>query len=103
MVGQGINSATHATSVVATEVRPDGLATSQAFFFQIEYIEPMIDHPVAWDELCNIILHILLGCRWQVAQTQVALVIIPNDDISAGSFFGVLANPCGHLVVRRAG
>ena len=63
----------------------------------------MVNDAVARQELWDVVLHVFLNLRRQIAQAQVALLVVPGDDFRAGTFLRVLANPSGNLVVRRAG
>src|SRR5947208_6898260 len=76
---------------------------SEPFFFQVVHVEPVVNHPVTWNELLNVIFHVLLEFQRQIAQVQVAFFIVPGDNLTARTFFCMFANPRSNLIIGRAG
>src|SRR5882724_13482271 len=76
---------------------------SKPFFFNVIHVEPVVDHPVTWNELLDVIFHVLLEFQGQIAQMQVAFFIVPSDNPSARTFFCMFANPRRDLIIGRAG
>ena len=63
----------------------------------------MVNNAISRNEFADVILHINLEVFGQVAQAQVPLLIVPNDDFGLGSLFRVLAYPAPDLFVGGAG
>jgi hypothetical protein len=78
------------------------LHCSDPFFFQVVHVEPVMHHPVARDELRDVILHVFLEFQRQIAQVQVPFAIVPGDDLGARTFLRVLANPSRNFVIGCA-
>jgi hypothetical protein len=62
----------------------------------------VVHHPVPWNELLDVILHVLLEFQRQIAQMQVAFFIVPRNDLGARTLFGVFADLGLDLVVGGA-
>src|SRR5579884_1989899 len=71
----------------------------KSLFFQIEHVEPVIDHAMSRHVLFNVILHVLLEFQRQFTQPQVAFSVVPGDNFRSRTLFGVLFNPCRDLLV----
>src|SRR5947207_3620561 len=80
----------------------DDYAISNAFLFQFVNVEPVMHYPVTRNELLNVILHVLLEFQGQVAQMQVAFLVVPGNDFGARTLFSVLADPLGNLIIGCA-
>jgi len=80
-----------------------GHGCSKPFFLQVVNIEPVVHDAIARDELLDVILHVLLEFQRQIAQVQIAFLIIPGDDFCAWAFLSVLANPRRNLIVSCPG
>ena len=63
----------------------------------------MVHHPVAWKVLLDVILHVFLQLERQIAQVQVALFVVPGDDLRPRAFFRMFADPVCNFRVSRAG
>ena len=57
------------------------------FFFQVVNVKPVVNHPVTWNELLDVVFHVLLEFQGQIAQVQVAFFIVPSDNLTARTFF----------------
>src|SRR5437899_8116382 len=75
---------------------------SEPLLFQVVHVEPVMYHSVTRNILLDVILHELLEFQRQIAQMQIALLIVPGNDLGARTFFGVLADPRRALVIGRA-
>src|SRR6266496_1223111 len=71
----------------------------KAFLLQVVGVEPVVNDAVPRDELCDVILHILLSFGRQIAQTEVAFFVIPRDDFGAGMYLGMLPDPLRDLII----
>src|SRR5882724_13072900 len=76
---------------------------SEPFFFQVVHVEPVVDHPITWNELLDVIFHVLLKFQGQIAQVQVAFFIVPSDDLTARALLCMFANPRSNFIIGRAG
>jgi len=72
---------------------------SNPLFFEIVHVEPVIDDAVTWDVSLDIIFHVFLELRRQIAQPQVAFLIVPGNDLGARPFLRIFLNPVSDLVV----
>src|SRR5437899_2805934 len=55
------------------------------------------------NELLDVILHILLEFQRQIAQVQVAFLVVPGNNLGTGTVFSVFTDPRSNLVVGRSG
>ena len=76
---------------------------SDPLFFQVVDVEPVMHHSVTGDVLLDIILHVLLEFQRQIAQAQVAFLIVPGNDLGTRKLFGVFTDPRSNLFVGGAG
>src|SRR5438132_8616628 len=75
---------------------------SEPLLFQVVHIEPVMYHSVTRNILLDVILHELLEFERQIAQMQIAFLIVPGNDLSAWAFPGVFADPRCDLIVGCA-
>src|SRR5947208_11021598 len=76
---------------------------SEPFFFDVVHVEPVVNHPVTWNELLDVIFHVLLEFQRQITQVQIAFLIVPSDDLTARTLLCMFAYPSSNLIVRRTG
>jgi hypothetical protein len=63
----------------------------------------VVHHAITRDVFLDVVLHVFLQLWGQIAQAQVAFLIVPDDNVGSGALLGMLSNPRGDLVVGRAG
>src|SRR5512147_1006267 len=73
----------------------------KTLLFQVIHVEPTVHDTVARDAGRDVVLHVFLQFRRQIAQAKVAFLIVPDDDVGARAFLGMLNNPRGDLIVSR--
>src|SRR5574341_813976 len=78
-----------------------GSISLKTLLFPVIHVEPAVHDTVARDAGRDVVLHVFLQFRRQIAQAQVAFLIVPDDDVGARAFLGVLADPRGDLIVSR--
>ncbi len=76
---------------------------SDPFFFQVVHVEPVMHHSVTRNEFLNIILHVLLEFQGQVAQMQVAFLVVPGNNFGTRTLFRMIADPFGDFTVGCTG
>src|ERR1041385_7647959 len=79
------------------------LSLLEAFLLQVVDVEPVVNDPVARDELGDVVLDVFLSFSGQIAQAQVALLVVPLDDFDPRTFLGVLSDPGRDLAIGCAG
>jgi hypothetical protein len=63
----------------------------------------VIDDTVTREVSVEVIFHLFVELRRQIAQAQVAFLVVPDNDFYPRAFFGIFAYPLRDLFVGRSG
>ena len=74
-------------------------AISDPLLLQIVHVEPVIHDAVTRDVSLDVILHVFLEFVRQIAQAQVAFLVVPGNDLGARTFLRIFLNPRSDLIV----
>lgn len=89
--------------MVSLAVISESVRCSEPSLLNIVNVEIVIHDLVVRDGGSDVILHEFLQLRRQITQSSVALLIVPDDDLRTPTFLGLLLNPFGDFLIRRAG
>lgn len=76
-----------------------GYGVSDSLLFKIVHVEPVINDPVTRNVSLYIIFHVFLELLRQIAQPQVAFLIVSGNNFGTRAFLRIFLNPLSDLIV----